>query len=685
MRGTNTALAPVYNMRLTRAPQQGRQRGTNEGGVWILFWNIDINLYHTPCRLQASRSHLQVGRRSPFWSRAGDENRRRASGFWSLVFGELWVWGEWPLWCHWNQDCAFPKYVVSIMRLQRLSCGTYFWCEPCRLPRLFTCHLGADGSMPNVGLGLPLFLAAIEPHFMRKGCTGQVEIAILPQFLAIEPHFVRKGCSGQVEIAILLQFLAIEPHRTSFRAKGLRRTTWIAILPHFLAIEPHFVRKGCAGRLANRNFTSVFGDRTSFRAKGLRFVPSRWHCPCPRLQERNTKEGEGKRARGQEEKMWRCEGKRARGQEEKIWRCEDVKMWGWEDVKMTRCEVVKMWRWADVKMRRCEDVKMWRWEDVKMRRCEDEKMWRCEDVRMWRCEDEDVNMWRCEDVKMSRWEDVKVWRWADEKMRRWEDVKMRRSEDERCEDVKMRRCEVKMRRSEDEKRRCEEEKMWGWKNVKMRRCEDEKMWGWEDVKMRRCEDEIQTLTIGRTLRSDALGKKTKIHQGFLKFISCLEILRGTVSQETKRTGERRHCKWCAKWAQLCGTFWLDSFDSTCQLLERYPVRLQSLYLFVAQHGRPRYKPDRCHHCRVCCVLRCAQIWGFTWRLSVAQARPASWRWIIIAHGSTIVSDSGLARLLIFAHNSQTSYFLALSQCRFMAAWPQRHFEYIFLKKCGLEL
>jgi hypothetical protein len=31
----------------------------------------------------------------------------------------------------------------------------------------------------------------------------------------------------------------------------------------------------------------------------------------------------------------------------------------------------------------------------------------------------------------------------------------------------------------------------------------------EDVKMRRCEDEIQTPTIGRTLRSDALGKKNQ--------------------------------------------------------------------------------------------------------------------------------------------------------------------------------
>ena len=38
---------------------------------------------------------------------------------------------------------------------------------------------------------------------MRKGCAGQVQIAILPQFLAIESHFVRKGCAGQVEIAIL--------------------------------------------------------------------------------------------------------------------------------------------------------------------------------------------------------------------------------------------------------------------------------------------------------------------------------------------------------------------------------------------------------------------------------------------------------------------------------------------------
>ena len=77
---------------------------------------------------------------------------------------------------------------------------------------------------------------------VRKGRAGQVEIAILPQFLPIEPHFVRKGCAGQVAIVIL---------------------------PQFLTIEPHFVRKG-PPETRNRNFTTVFGDRTSFRAKGLR-------------------------------------------------------------------------------------------------------------------------------------------------------------------------------------------------------------------------------------------------------------------------------------------------------------------------------------------------------------------------------------------------------------------------------
>ena len=179
----------------------------------------------------------------------------------------------------------------------------------------------------------PQFLA-IQPHFVRKDCAGQVEIAILSQFLAIEPHFVRKGCAGQVEIAILSQFLAIEPH---FVRKGCAGRLEIAILSQFLAIEPYFVRK--RGTTWNRNFTC---ERVAFRAVSLT------------LQKRNRKEGEGKRRRCEDV---RARGQEVRGEDVKKWGCEDVKMWGWEDVKMSRCED-EMWGWEDVKMRRCEDVRM---------------------------------------------------------------------------------------------------------------------------------------------------------------------------------------------------------------------------------------------------------------------------------------------------------------------------------------
>ena len=112
-----------------------------------------------------------------------------------------------------------------------------------------------------------------------------------------------------------------------------------------------------------------------------------------------------------------------------------------------------------------------------MRGCEDEQMWRWEDVKMRGCKDE----------KMWRWEDVKMRGCKDETMWRWEDVKMR----------------------------CEDERMWRW-DVKMR-CEDE-MWRWEDV--------LQTPTIGRTLRSDALGKKPLWRWTVMNFYrepSCFKI------------------------------------------------------------------------------------------------------------------------------------------------------------------
>ena len=152
--------------------------------------------------------------------------------------------------------------------------------------------------------------------------------AISPQFLTLDHHFVRKGCAQTCEITILLARLDIKTYesersaanamlsckkyhctpvfddRTSFRAKGLRRTrenrsftsdfgdrtsfpakglsrhTQKRNFTSVFAIELRFVRKlkGLSRHTQNRNFTSVFGDRSSFRANGLRFVPSRWHC-----------------------------------------------------------------------------------------------------------------------------------------------------------------------------------------------------------------------------------------------------------------------------------------------------------------------------------------------------------------------------------------------------------------------
>ena len=113
---------------------------------------------------------------------------------------------------------------------------------------------------------------------------------------------------GQASANQNRNFTSVFGDRTSFRAKGLRRAA------------------------RNRSSTLAFGDRTSFRAKGLRPDPRNRNLPqflaielhfvrkgcvscrlvgtAPRLQERNRKEGESKRAREQE-------GKRE---------CKDVKM-----------------------------------------------------------------------------------------------------------------------------------------------------------------------------------------------------------------------------------------------------------------------------------------------------------------------------------------------------------------------
>ena len=269
--------------------------------------------------------------------------------------------------------------------------------------------------------------------------------------------------------------------------------------------------------------------------------------------------------------MWRCEGKRARGQEEKMWRCEDVKMWRCEDEQMWRCEDEQMWRW--------EDVKMWRWEDVKMRRCEDEKVWKCEDV----------NMWRCEDEQMRRWEDVKMRRWEDLKMRRCEDVKIGK-----CEDERMWGWEGKMWRGEDVRtRKCEDEKMWRWEDVKTRRCEDEKMWRWEDVKMRRWD------TDPHYWKNPALRRSREKH---------VPIPRHSPTEEKPLEGIQQRCKnWrCRRQAKDSGLVPVrrTMLAWACLL---FPVQRQSVsWSCVAagtkwncfRHSKTIQENDKFRHCRM---------------------------------------------------------------------------------------
>ena len=64
-------------------------------------------------------------------------------------------------------------------------------------------------------------------------------------------------------------FTAVFDGRTSFCAKGWRRTLQNRNFTAVLADRTSFRAKGLRPTLENRNFTAVFADRTSFRTKGL--------------------------------------------------------------------------------------------------------------------------------------------------------------------------------------------------------------------------------------------------------------------------------------------------------------------------------------------------------------------------------------------------------------------------------
>ena len=126
---------------------------------------------------------------------------------------------------------------------------------------------------------------------------------------------MRKGCAGQLKIAILRQFF---DDRTSFRAKGLRRTTENRNFTSFFTDRTSFRAKRLPPRMLNRNFTAVFDDRNLISCERVAFSGASLALPRLKREIEKKEREEGKRARGQE------------GKREKMRRCEDVKVF--EDV-----------------------------------------------------------------------------------------------------------------------------------------------------------------------------------------------------------------------------------------------------------------------------------------------------------------------------------------------------------------
>ena len=95
-----------------------------------------------------------------------------------------WVLGDLPL-------CDEPVHLECVAAEAAKEPGNHNFTTVFGDPTSFR----AKGLRPEPGnLSCERVSTGTRKSFVRKGCDGNPEITILPQFLAIEPHFVRKGC-----------------------------------------------------------------------------------------------------------------------------------------------------------------------------------------------------------------------------------------------------------------------------------------------------------------------------------------------------------------------------------------------------------------------------------------------------------------------------------------------------------
>ena len=115
---------------------------------------------------------------------------------------------------------------------------------------------------------LPQFLT-LEPRFVREGFIRHTWNRNFTSVFDTRTSF----CAWRVHPAHLKSqfYLSFWHSNLVLCVKGSSGQLEIAMLPQFLTLEPRFVREGFIRTTWNRNFTSVFDTRTSFRARGLTF------------------------------------------------------------------------------------------------------------------------------------------------------------------------------------------------------------------------------------------------------------------------------------------------------------------------------------------------------------------------------------------------------------------------------
>ena len=112
--------------------------------------------------------------------------------------------------------------------------------------RFYTQHTEAftQTRLHTEEIAILLQFFAIEPHSVRKRVAREkLKLQFYLSFSRSNLISCERGLRGR---SWNRNFTSVFGDRTSFRAKeGFAGEVEIAILPQFLAIEPHFVRKGC--------------------------------------------------------------------------------------------------------------------------------------------------------------------------------------------------------------------------------------------------------------------------------------------------------------------------------------------------------------------------------------------------------------------------------------------------------